>query len=666
MTKAEKKTAKKQKAAAKQAKKDAKMAKAKSVKWVPLIIVVALIAAIVLCADFILAFTLSQASQSAFGAKCDIEKVHLSFMDSSLTITGYQQGDAANPMRNLFQFDSLVCDIDINQLLTKHVAIDEMTLSGLALGMPRETSATLKSKSAGGKKDEADTETATEGGSSKGASSKNPLLPSFDYTSILKTLTARISEGVMNALPVADAQQLMDSLQNDLQTPKKTDEIKSLSESLTAKWQGTPEELTDRVSTFADKAQKARNISVNKDSSIYDIQKAISQLTDLYTEGDALQKKIRTSYTEVQADSKKLSNGVSALKKAVEADRKMISSSVSSITSDLNFSPSFFNEVAVSVWDSVLGEAKPYLTKGKKILAIVSGKKTDDEPKKETRKRLTGTTYTWDAEYPDVYIGKVHFSGMGYTGEVLDVSSNQYITDKPTTAQIKHKKTDGIQDSISLFMDVRGKEYSEDLFTADIIWNTPVALQAAGSFDGTMSGSTVNFTYGADDSARFAANGVFTDVNMYPPASGQATVDRILKASLSDIDTVSAAVSHTSGNALRTSTTLPAVIKSRATGILKEESAALAAEINQQAGQLLAQYVEDATGYTAEFNTITGAYEELTNSMAAVQKEISVQIESYKKQAANAATAAAQEAVQSAVTDAAEKAGTALKGLFGR
>ncbi len=666
LTKEEKKAVKAQKAAAKKAKKDAKMAKAKSVKWIPLIIVVALVAAIILSTDFILKTGIRLASQSAFGARCDIENVHLVFMNSSLEIHGFQQGDASDPMHNLFQFDSLICDIDINQLLSKHVAIDEMTVAGLALGTDRAESAYIEPKA---KKEKKETVPDT----AKNAGQTEPLIPKFDYTGILKTLTDRITAGVLSALPVADAQQLMQSLQNDLKTPVKTTEIKELSKTLVAYWQDKPAELTEQVTGFTEKVKNIQSISLNRESSIQDVQAAITQLTDLYNEGNQLQKNIQTTYKAVQSDSAKINSSISALTKAIDTDKKMISTSVSNITSEVSFSPAFFNEVANSVWNSVVGEAGPYIEKGKKILAIVSGKKSDSKPKKQPRKRLTGTTYTWGADYADVNIGKLHFSGMGYTGEVLNISSNQYITGKPTTALVKHEKTGGIQDSISLFLDSRGKQYSEDQFTADILWNTPVPLRVPGTFDATMSGASVNFSYDTDATVRFVCNGAFTDFSMYPPATGQATVDRILTASLTGIDTVSAALSYSSGSSVKSSTSLPATIKSRAADLLKQESGALAAEINEQAGQLLAQYLEEATGYSAEFTSITGAYEELTSTINTVQTEINAQIESYKKQLSDAAASAAKEAtdaakkaVQDAVNDAADKAGAALKGLFGR
>ena len=100
-------------------------------------------ASVFIFTDLILKIGLKSAFQGIFKAKVDIGYLHLDYMESSMTIKNLVVADKNAPMKNLFQFDSIVFDIDINRMLEKSIVIDEIEAAGFATGTERKTSGEL-------------------------------------------------------------------------------------------------------------------------------------------------------------------------------------------------------------------------------------------------------------------------------------------------------------------------------------------------------------------------------------------------------------------------------------------------------------------------------------------------------------------------------------------
>jgi len=73
------------------------------------------------------------------GAKVEIQDLHIDLKRGDVTVRGLTVASPHEALKNLFQADELVADIDMLPLLEKKVVIDRLAANGLRFGTPRET-----------------------------------------------------------------------------------------------------------------------------------------------------------------------------------------------------------------------------------------------------------------------------------------------------------------------------------------------------------------------------------------------------------------------------------------------------------------------------------------------------------------------------------------------
>lgn len=93
----------------------------------------------VLCADRIARASAEKIGTAIVGAKVEIQDLHIDLKNGDVTVRGLTVASPHEALKNLFQADELVADIDILPLLEKKVVIDRLAASGLRFGTPRLT-----------------------------------------------------------------------------------------------------------------------------------------------------------------------------------------------------------------------------------------------------------------------------------------------------------------------------------------------------------------------------------------------------------------------------------------------------------------------------------------------------------------------------------------------
>ena len=73
------------------------------------------------------------------GAKVEIQDLHIDLKNGDVTVRGLTVASPHEALKNLFQADELVADIDVVPLLEKKVVIDRLAANGLRFGTPRTT-----------------------------------------------------------------------------------------------------------------------------------------------------------------------------------------------------------------------------------------------------------------------------------------------------------------------------------------------------------------------------------------------------------------------------------------------------------------------------------------------------------------------------------------------
>lgn len=92
-----------------------------------------------LFADRVARRTSEDVGTAVLGARVDIRRLHIDLFAGQVEVHGLTVGSPQEPMKNLFEADELVADIDIVPLLEKKVVIDRLAAKGLRFGTPRAT-----------------------------------------------------------------------------------------------------------------------------------------------------------------------------------------------------------------------------------------------------------------------------------------------------------------------------------------------------------------------------------------------------------------------------------------------------------------------------------------------------------------------------------------------
>jgi len=92
-----------------------------------------------LLADRIARRSAEKIGTAIVGAKVEIQSLHIDLANGDVTIRGLTVASPHEALKNLFQADELVADIDVLPLLEKKVVIDRLAANGLRFGTPRET-----------------------------------------------------------------------------------------------------------------------------------------------------------------------------------------------------------------------------------------------------------------------------------------------------------------------------------------------------------------------------------------------------------------------------------------------------------------------------------------------------------------------------------------------
>ena len=96
-----------------------------------------------LLSDPIAKWALVKGGESLFGAKVEVQSVHISFRKTSMTIARLAVANKNAPMKNLFELEEATFDAMALPLLEKRVVIQAAAIRGIRLGTPRKTSGAL-------------------------------------------------------------------------------------------------------------------------------------------------------------------------------------------------------------------------------------------------------------------------------------------------------------------------------------------------------------------------------------------------------------------------------------------------------------------------------------------------------------------------------------------
>ena len=492
-----------------------------TVKFIPLFILAGIIACVFIFTDLVLKIGLKTTCQKVFNAKTEIGYVHLDYMDSSLTLKNFVVANKDEPMKNLFEFESIVLDIDINRLLEKSIVIDEIEAAGFKTGTERKTSGVLPLKVKKEKeKDEAP---------------KEPLLKP-EYVEGAKN---KVTGELQALFEKFNPETIIDSVYNSLQTPIVSKNISTEMEILIPYWQSKPEEISKEVSDYIKKANTISTLDFSNIKDISQIQKNIDTITSIIKDGENLTTSFKTTYSKLDTDFKSVKNLTTDLEKAIQSDTKLASNITSSIK---NFTPKsgmrilsntieeFLNNLLGNLYPSI----KEVLASIDEIKAKLPEKSREEKPEEKKIERLKGTNFTWGRpEMPQFYVGVAHASGSGFDVSANNISNNPKIILEPMTLDGTYSIA-GREDSFSATLDLLENSQNPMFYASYHAPDVPT------EFDFLKSSSTLDIQLSIENDKTISAygNANLKEANVVIPSFEPEFAYSICEQAANEIDTI--------------------------------------------------------------------------------------------------------------------------------
>lgn len=115
-------------------------------KWIVrglLAIILLTVVLVVFALEPIAKFMIESEGSKQVGAKVEVDSVDINFYPTRVALNGLTVANPNEPMRNLFNSETVSADVDIKALLKKQVIADKVVLSGLQMYTERSTPGTL-------------------------------------------------------------------------------------------------------------------------------------------------------------------------------------------------------------------------------------------------------------------------------------------------------------------------------------------------------------------------------------------------------------------------------------------------------------------------------------------------------------------------------------------
>jgi uncharacterized protein (TIGR03545 family) len=393
-----------------------------------------------------------------FKAKVEIAKLDIQLLKGKVIVEGVAVADRNNPMKNLFQAQSAGFDLMTSQLPGGNIIIDTVSIEGVTAGGARKTSGQLSEAKL------------------KAIEKKDAkLAEKSDFAHGLGVKAfERGKAQIADKLPITGLQDIQDKFKSadslNIAAKESLESYKMINEA-GGKITQKKDEIQNSVNS-ADLNKKAEDIKKAAESlkgikvdSIEDIPAAKAKLDELnkaYTE----LKQAKQQFEDLKAQSESFyAYSAASLDEINAAKERDINSAMSMMNINM-LNPSEIEKTLVGpVWYSRIRNVLDMARLANRYIPVKKKKKYAEI------KRMNGTDIIFtDRQYPSFWIKKINLSGgaaenggLAVTGEITDLSAEQYITGMPIKINL-----DGVKGSKNLSVDgvIDHRENINDSITA--------------------------------------------------------------------------------------------------------------------------------------------------------------------------------------------------------
>lgn len=370
---------------------------------------------------------LEWAGYQAVGAEVNIASLETRFLSASLKIKKIEVTDAEKPTHNSLKIGEIRFSMGWDALLRAKILINEAVIEQIEFGVAR----------------------------AKPGKVKPPEPPSTDpsLTDKLKAQALAEAQGaagdnvlgdVIAMLGGADAQTQLDKLQNSLPSKallEKFDaDLKAKQQAWDAKLKSLPQgkdiqALNDRLNKVKYKDFKSPQ----------ELQSSLQELDRLFKDGDAMYKQVQSTGDEMSKDLKNIESQYKEIEKQIRAD-------ISALEQHFRIPKLDAKAMTMAVFNRYLAPYKSKFYRYKELATkyvppnLMNKNNANADEIIQPHPREEGISYEFGRKnsYPLFWIKRTAVSSQaGATpeagnirGEILDITSNQRITQKPTVASL--------------------------------------------------------------------------------------------------------------------------------------------------------------------------------------------------------------------------------------
>ncbi|MDF1763599.1 MAG: TIGR03545 family protein [Oleibacter sp.] len=599
---------------------------------------------ITMALPWLIGFSIEYVGSRVMGAKVSIDDVNINVSPFGIELRHMQVADAREPMRNLFEFDKVVADLELAPLIVGKAISHELSLTNLQFHTERTSSGAISNGWFTSDKEDKDKKSIVQSTVDK--------LPTVDEILANETLkTPQAGERVKEVWKDADTQ-------------------------VSAAVDGLPDE--EKLQEYR---QRVNTITSGRLESLEDFTKRKAELDALKKTFEADKKSIKTAQSVVQTNKQNLQQALQDLSNAPQQDLDYLKDKyqLNAVGAE-NLAVMLFGD-DVSRWANEArywyGRVQPYLNQ---VQAVSKAAESDTEEEIKPP-RLAGrfVHFPTSDPWPDFMIRKAFITGPFDGGKLEirgdDITHQQAIIGRPTRLTATGYGLQSIGDLDGRLTLNHVKDIGEDTLTLSISdWRLrPIALGIAGA---ELSNANLAINSKAEVIAGQLSAVASADVRSAKfSGSGQTLFAKELNNALSGINRFSLKATAEGdlltpkvGLSSNLDRQIKVALQQRVDAKEKELTDRLKSRLNKQVEEYAGEYAPQLQALISRDASMSVRMDELQNLLSSELEDFKTQQEREAKEKLeeekSAAKAKAKEEADRKKEEVKDNAVNKLKGLF--
>lgn len=365
----------------------------------------------------------------AMGVQVDIGSIESSFFNAHISIKNIEVTNSETPTKNSISIGDIRFGMLWDALLRAKVVVNEAVVEQIEFGKPRKSAGWV-----------APPEPPPVDDGQPGAVDK---LKNAAIQKVQTEYNDNIFGDIAAMLGGGDVQVQLNKLQDSLTSKKLAADIDANVKAKEKTWNERMKTLP-KPEEFERLNARLKAVKTGGFKTPQELQQSLQEIDAIFKEADAKIKVLQSARTDFDADLAKINADVKSLDGAIKTDIKSLESHFKIPKIDAK---AMTIAVFRKYFDPYLSKFQVYKALADKYVPPNLMKKGEPDPSLQPRPRSKGVSYEFGRpnSYPLFWIKRTAVSSQAGTspysgnvaGEILDITTNQVLTGKPTIARVK-------------------------------------------------------------------------------------------------------------------------------------------------------------------------------------------------------------------------------------